>query len=441
MNHSEESLLAALTDPLLIGEIAESSLSPEMIPTEAIRPVFTWAMNYYYESGRTQAPSREALLEIWGDHLEQAEIELPDEGAESDTPASAVEALAAQYVLKAHQDFVMEASAEIASAAPIDRLRLLKEHAARLSAIALTMQPRRVLVSVKEGLAESADRYFIREADGLTHKGMTFGLGAIDAYTYGIHPGELAVLAAGPKTGKSFFLLLAALHQWRDQRRPTALFTLENSVEMTYDRLICCHLGIDPDSYQRGALSEEDKRKVIECRNDTIKDLAEGLFVVMPEPGNRTVDSLIRQAKMLDAQSVMLDQLTFIDHPDPGRKPRNEIIRDIMHETKQQISTSRDPISVLMAHQINREGMKAAAKQDYLEMHHLAEGSEVERSVDWAFSLYNSRNDVMAQMMKFQTLAARRTKPKSWYLQWRIERAHVRVLSEQDFEANSNGGE
>ena len=441
MNNSEESLLAAITDSILIAEIAESSLTAEAIPTEEIRPVFAWAMTYYYESGRTQAPSREALLEVWGDHLEQAEIELPDEDAETDTPASAVEALEAQYVLKTHQEFILRSSTEIASAPAVERLGLLKAHAAELSAIALKMQPRRVLVSVKDGLSEAADRYLIREQDGHQHKGMTFGLSAIDDYTYGIHPGELAVLAAGPKTGKSFFPLLAAKHEWLSCGRPTTLFTLENSVDMTYDRLICAILGIDPDAFQRGALTADEKKRVVEYRGDSLKDLKAGLHVVMPEPGNRTVDALIRQARMLDAQSIFIDQLTFVDHPDPARKPRNEIIRDIMHETKQQISTSRDPVSVLMAHQINREGMKAAAKQDYLEINHFAEGSEVERSVDWGFSLYNSRNDVMAQMMKFQTLAARRAKPKSWYLQWRIEKAHVRVLSEQDFEANSAGGE
>ena len=70
---------------------------------------------------------------------------------------------------------------------------------------------------------------------------------------------------------------------------------------------------------------------------------------------------------------LIIDQLTFIEPPDERAAPHIQI-RDITHDLKTLISTGRDKMPCLLAHQINREGVKAADKVGYLEMYHLAEG-------------------------------------------------------------------
>src|SRR5690606_40673143 len=72
----------------------------------------------------------------------------------------------------------------------------------------------------------------------------------------------------------------------------------------------------------------------------------------------------------------------------------------------------------LLAHQINREGVKAADKTGYLEMYMLAESSEVERTADWVFGLYRSHDERIAELAKLQVLAARREDITSWLMRY-----------------------
>jgi hypothetical protein len=74
-----------------------------------------------------------------------------------------------------------------------------------------------------------------------------------------------------------------------------------------------------------------------------------------------------------------------------------------------------------LAHQINREGVKAADKVGHLEMYHLADSSEVERTADWVFGLYASRADKASKRAKFQVLAARRASNKQWNMRWDVD--------------------
>jgi hypothetical protein len=101
-----------------------------------------------------------------------------------------------------------------------------------------------------------------------------------------------------------------------------------------------------------------------------------------------------------------------------------------MHDLKNGLTVGRDEMACLLAHQINREGVKAASKSGFLSMEYLADGSEVERTADMVFGLYRSQVERQAMMMKFQTLAARRFVPKHWYLAWRIEHGKISVLRE-----------
>jgi replicative DNA helicase len=196
------------------------------------------------------------------------------------------------------------------------------------------------------------------------------------------------------------------------------LYTLENSVEMTLDRIACLATGTNSRDWQRGAVNPDQ----VEAIKKVIEEMSESdhpLYVIQPPVNKRMVEHFVREAQLLGADSLLIDQLTFITPPDSSI-PRTLQIRDITHELKTMISTGRDRMPCLMAHQINREGVKAAAKTGYLEMHHLAESSEVERTADWVFSLYRSKDEVATNMAKFQTLAARREDPRHFQMNWNV---------------------
>lgn len=429
MNPSEIAVLAALHDVEAIDVLVSEGLDIMLIPTEELRPLVHWALKQYIDSGRRQAPSREAMLEEWGQYISDSDIELPDLDDEHDTPEWAVGMLKANHVQTQANEFQLAMAREMSEAHPQDRVGILAKHADNLATLALSMVPTRIAVEARPGLQDALARYHERAADQ-NLSSMFFGLSDVDKHTSGLHPGELGVLAAGPKTGKSMACLYISHSEFLRQRN-VVLITLEMSVDETYDRLACFLLALDHTRFLQGSLTPEEVKRVEEYVNDVLLSEEYGRFhVVKPEPGQRTPEALLRVARNYDADSLVIDQLTFMEHPNEGRKKRDEVIRDKMHDLKNGLSAGRHAIPCLLAHQINRDGVKAASKSGFLSMEYLADGAEVERTADMVFGLYQSGVERQAQMMKFQTLAARRLVPKHWYLKWRLDGGSIGVLRE-----------
>jgi replicative DNA helicase len=422
-------LFASLTDVDALEVVARDGLDPECIPTEDMRQVVSWAVDRFFESGQTKAPSRAALLSTWSEVIDGAKVELVDEDEEVDNIEWALEDLRSRWVHKQFQVASKDAGRAMAEATPAERLEVLAEQVAILQDMSLRVQSHADRREGVQGIKESLVRYDDRALTGHRTIGLTFGLPMVDQHLFGVHPGELCVLAAPPATGKSFWHCFAALNEWRQGRR-TVLFTLENSVEMTFDRMACLGSGVDARRYQRGLCTDEEVARVRAWVDQHGEDMQDVVEVIMPPEGARTVQAMVRQAQSLGGQSLLIDQLTFVEHPRPAGKARHEVLRDIMHELKTSISTGRHKMSCLLTHQINREGQKAAEKADRLEMYMLAEASEVERTADQVLGLYQSGEMRVSQQALLQVLKARREDTNAWDLIWRPAHGMIQVMGE-----------
>jgi hypothetical protein len=431
---AEDVLFLSLTDTDSIEVLSQVGLDLEAIPTDEMRPVVAWAIDQFFESGRTRAPTRAAMLATWGQEIEDAGVELLPEDEDADTIQWAISTLKAQFIHFEFQTFLRKSGTEMAAAPTPDKIAALAVQADTLFALSMRVQPRHMQVEANMGFINSLAAYEAREREGHITRGMTFGLPAIDEHTYGIHDGELAIIAAGPKAGKSFFLARAAKECWVDGK-DTVLITLENAVQMTVDRIVCLHLGINSRRYQRGLCSQEEKDRVVMFINDVMPKMSAKLHVIMPEPGKRTMSSIVRLTQTLGSRRLFIDQLTFVEHPDPGHKARNEVIRDQMHDLKSLISTGNEPISCMLAHQINRAGMEVARKTGFMRMEDMAEGAEVERTADWVFGLYQGHDDRVAGEALLQVLAARREDLNAWKLVWQPSVGMVAVAREFEIDA------
>ena len=428
---AEDVLFLSLTDTDSIEALSTIGLDPEAIPTEEMRPVVAWAVDRFFESGRTRAPTRASLLATWSQEIEDAGVEMLPEDEDADTIQWAIKALNAQFVDFRFQTFIRASAVEMAAATNPDKVAALGVQADALFALSMRVQPRHMQIEAQRGFIDSLADYNAREREGHTTRGMVFGLPAVDEHTYGIHEGELGVLAAGPKVGKSFFLARAAKECWVNGK-DTVLITLDNSVKMSMDRIVCMHLGINSRNWQRGVCSPEEKDRVAWFINDVMPEMPAKLHVIMPEPGKRTMSSIVRLTQTLGSRRLFIDQLTFVEHPEPGRKARNEIIRDQMHDLKTLISTGDEPIACLLAHQINRAGVEMARKVGYLLMEHMAEGAEVERTADAIFGLYQSHDDKVAGEALLQILGFRREELNAWKIIWQPAVGMVAVAREID---------
>lgn len=422
---AQRTLLQHLTDVESIEVIVSEGLPDYVLPDEELRDVYNWAVSYYYDSGGAQPPSTDAMVQRWGDLLTQYDVDITDTPA--DTVWWAIDDLKQRYEHRIGQTFVRSLGRDLAEAPAEQRHEVMVEAASTLTGLVVAMGRQDLQADLREGMTHRLRAYERRaEEAGVTY-GLTLGMDAIDEHTNGIHPGELAVLAGGPKSGKSYVLAHTALKFWERGKTPV-LFTLENSVDMTIDRIACMATGVSPTRWQRGQCRDVEVKRVEEFA-EQMAEADNPLWVIQPERGARTTSHMVHDAVLRGADGLLIDQLTFIEPPDETA-PRYIQVRDTLHDLKELVSTARTPMPCLLAHQINREGMKAARKTGYLEMEHFAEGSEVERTADWGFALYRSHDDMMVGRAKWQTLGARRAVTKDWEIELNFETGTQRVLRE-----------
>lgn len=425
----QKTLFAYLTDADALDVVARDGLDLDVIPTQELRPLLVWALNYFYNSGLTKAPTEEAVRSqeaggnrTFGDILDAHEIAL---GVVEESIEWAIDDLKASYVHKEAVNFQRAFAKDLSEAPGDERLDVVANAATELVRLSIKLERRDALVDAREAMVERVHAYDARAQSGGTFRGMAFGIGQIDAYTNGIHPGELAIIGAPPKVGKSYMLIWMALQNWLMGKVPI-LFSLENTIEMTLDRIACLAARVDPAKWQDGTLSPEDEEKVIKWVAE-LTNSDHPLWVRRPDLGKRTIEHMVREAHIFDADCLLIDQLSWVEWTADTRRPKHERIGEGLHVLGSMIGSGRKKLPCVMAHQINREGQRKARKTGWLDMDDFAEAAEVERTADWAFGLFASEEEKKVDTMKFQTLAARRAKTEHFLLKWQIAEAHVSV--------------
>ncbi len=210
--------------------------------------------------------------------------------------------------------------------------------------------------------------------------------------------------------------------------RTVVLYTLENSIKMTRDRIACLAAEVNPIKFEMGQCTPAEEES-IRYWVEEMKQAGSPLHILKPEPQDCTAEQLVLKARLLGAESLLIDQLTFMEPPNE-KAPRHLQIRDMLHTVKSMISTGRDLVPCVIAHQINRAGMEKAHRTGFHRMTEFAEGSEVERSADWGCTMYQSDDARKVGRLLFQILAARRRPINQWDLQWQVELGLINVISE-----------
>lgn len=420
-----------------LDKIIEENFPTDLLPTEMLRPVHAFATDYWHAEGtRGTAPSPEAMRTHFGHELAEHDIDLDIDP--EDTLTWATHALQGAYQQRFEQQWIKEFATKAAEADVLQFPDIIDEGIQTLMELQGKFVSSSEHVDLRNSMGTALRNYEHRmemrmagEVSGMlvglpvrSHTdgawtypgGVTPTMEEVDLHTSGIRDGELAVLAAPPKTGKSFFLAASAYKNWRNGRVPV-LYSLENSVEMTIDRIACMANGIDPRKWDRGECDEREFN-MMESFRRALETSPNEFHILQPEPGERNVEHMVRKARMLGGTDLYIDQLTFVE-PNPGddRAPGWKQIGNVLHHLKAMIGSGRR-MPCMLAHQINRDGVKAAEREGRLEMWHLAESAEVERTADWVFGLW--QNELMRQggIAYLQMLASRRADLVHWQLGW-----------------------
>ena len=426
MNLAEETFYRHLPFVESMAQIMRMDVDAVVLPTELMHPVWHWAKEYYLASGMTMAPSAQAMLEQWGRTFAdvQFRLDLP-----SDSITWAVEKLNSMHVYAESVNIQRDMARSIANASDAARPDEVVAFANRLNRLARIAQSSTDRVDVSTALPRINATLHDRLTNDAT-RGITFGtnqgtqrsMGLIDFHTRGIQPGELGVLVAPTKVGKSWMVIQAAI-SCIERGVPVSLFTLENNTTMTLDRIACFACHVNYTDWQDGVITVDQHDQVREWIETIPPDM---FHVISPSRGSRTFESLIANARSYGSKAVMIDQLSFV-HYDGDQTNKHHQYGEMLHDLKDEIQI-HPALSVLLTHQINREGTDLSRNQGELSMTHIADASEIERTADWVFGLHGTADEMLTGLRRFDVLAVRRKATQKWQLDWSPEIGLIDVI-------------
>lgn len=438
MGAAEETLYSHLTNTEsldhLIKEGFAAEVVREVIPLDIGKTLVQWCIDTYFESGRKVAPSKEAIMATWGPQLQGADIEI-DDTVELDPIEWVVKQLRAEYAAYVGVEFGKLLIQELVEAEAPKKVDVMLRGSQILHAYTMSLIERKNEMVLADGLEDVLVRYDEVASEGHTYKGLTLGFEGIDSdvitpdqHFLGIHPGELGVLAGTAGGGKSWFSLVPVLSEFERGRR-SVLYTLENDIEMTFDRLACMKLRVPYEKLQRGEC-EDGEIKRIRDFTDRIKNSDNQPLIIRPRSSEATGSAMIRRAHIEGAQSVIIDQLSHIQPVAKSKaRQRNEVVAEIVRDLVELIAEG-DKIPLLLLHQINRKGREEARKVGRFLMDHLGEATQVENDASFVWAIYQSSDHVVEERAELQTLKSRRVRPMDWEIEWRPYVGDYRVRRE-----------
>ena len=92
--------------------------------------------------------------------------------------------------------------------------------------------------------------------------GLETGFRDLDRMTTGLHPGDLAIVAARPAMGKTSWVLNVAQSVAIEHEVPVALFSLEMSKEQLVQRFLCAEGRVDAQRLRRGKLAYDEYQRL-----------------------------------------------------------------------------------------------------------------------------------------------------------------------------------
>ena len=230
------------------------------------------------------------------------------------------------------------------------------------------------------GLSESID-VAIRDIEMAQNRGgeltgISTGFSNLDAYTHGLHPGQLVIVAARPSVGKSTFALDMARNAAIKQNKPTIFFSLEMGRSEIAMRMLSAQSGIYLQSMRKGTLSEGDWAKPAGVRGQ----INDAPLFIDDSPNMSLVEiraKCRRLAQQVDLKMVVIDYIQLMSS---GKKveSRQQEVSEFSRALKLLAKELNIPVVALS--QLNRQAEQSKDKRP--ELSHLRESGSLEQDAD-----------------------------------------------------------
>jgi replicative DNA helicase len=408
----EAQFVPHLTKPESMVEIIQQGVKAEFFNSPVSQRMFQWSVEYFVDGKFEQAVTIELLREEFPEWFDRNEM--PEEEYLLNY---LVDKLRTRYRRNQTQAVIRRIGAlsvEDPEAALVTGLNDLSRIQFDTSTLDRS-EPYALHFDTR--VSEYFDRVLSSSEEARSPRGHFFGWPQITEQMWGIKPSELAVVVGAPSVGKSWCMSQIALAAARDGVR-VYYASLENSKEMTLQRLDALLTGVPWKAYERGQLDREQTAALKRGREVLEElELTDKLIVDSPRyMTERTVFETYSRARFHDSELLVGDQLSWVtpraSYQGNQSAQISEVVTDIADYTREFRMAS------VWAAQFNREGARAGRGK----LHQIALSTTIEQIVDWAFALSAGVEERKAQMMLFEMIKARRSEPKSWLLNWRLSR-------------------
>ena len=236
------------------------------------------------------------------------------------------------------------------------------------------------------GLSDSLEDA-IREIESAQNRGgdltgIPTGFTDLDAYTHGLHPGQLVIVAARPAVGKSTFALDLARNAAVKHNKATIFFSLEMGRAEIAMRMLSAESSIYLQSMRKGTVTETDWTKLAAVRG-RINDAP---LYIDDSPNMSLVEiraKCRRLAQQVDLQMVVIDYIQLMSS---GKKveSRQQEVSEFSRALKLLAKELQIPVVALS--QLNRQTEQSKDKRP--EISHLRESGSLEQDADVVILLH-----------------------------------------------------
>jgi replicative DNA helicase len=230
------------------------------------------------------------------------------------------------------------------------------------------------------GLSDSIEAA-IREIETAQQRGgeltgIPTGFTDLDAFTHGLHPGQLIIVAARPAVGKSTFALDLARAAAIKHNKATIFFSLEMGRAEIAMRMLSAESSIYLQSMRKGNVSEADWTRLAAVRGK----INDAPLYIDDSPNMSLVEiraKCRRLAQQVDLKMVVIDYIQLMSS---GKKveSRQQEVSEFSRALK--LLAKELGIPVIALSQLNRQAEQAKDKRP--ELSHLRESGSLEQDAD-----------------------------------------------------------
>ncbi len=218
--------------------------------------------------------------------------------------------------------------------------------------------------------------------------GLPSGISFLDNLTGGFLPGNLIIIASRPSVGKTSFALFIHRFLSVDKKYPTAIFSLEMSINELAQRFISMQSCVSNMKIRTGMLSREDFPKIIEAIGKLksapiwIDDSTLSLLGIKAKARR-----IVREYKV---KLITIDYLQLIELEPHERKRRESRQQEIAYITRSLKSFAKEiNIPIIVLSQLSRKVEERADKKPQLS--DLKESGSIEQDADIVILLYRNK--------------------------------------------------